>query len=65
MIDFQAWLLERGVDCQTLTAELQAALQSQFEAEQQQQAPVTHVLVVPIDCSWPSRGYWITTGVAL
>ena len=60
MIDFQTWLLNRGVDCNEIQPELLAALQSQFEADCQRIAPITEVLVIPCDlCQWPARGYWL------
>lgn len=57
------WLESRGIDCQTLTPELHAALQSQYDAEVQRLAPVAEVLVVPSDCHWPARGYWTPVAV--
>lgn len=61
MIDFQTWLADRSIDCNELQPELLAALQSQYEAECRRCSPVSEVLIVPIDCSWPARGFWITT----
>lgn len=57
-MSFDQWLQSRDIDCQTLTPELQAALQSQFDREQQRLTPVCEVLVLPADCLWPQRGYW-------
>lgn len=56
------WLESRGIDCHTLTPELEAALQSQYDAEQERQKPVP-LLVVPSDCQWPARGYWTPAAV--
>jgi hypothetical protein len=50
MMDFQTWLTERGIDCQTLTPELQTALQSQYEADSQRLAPPAEKLVASADC---------------
>ena len=58
-MSFEQWLHSRNIDCQTLTPELQAALQSQFAREQQRQTPVANTLVLPADCLWPARGYWV------
>ncbi len=56
--DFQAWLLQRCVDCNELTAELQTALQSQYESEQLQRKPVTETIVLSDD--WPRRVHRVT-----
>lgn len=64
MIDFQTWLADRSIDCQQLTPELQAALQSQYEAEFEPRELISpaEVLVVPIDsCQWPQRSFWLST----
>ena len=57
MITFTQWLEQRCIDCQELTPELEAALQSQFDAELERQRPAP-LLVVPSDCQWPARGHW-------
>ena len=57
-MDFQAWLQARDIDCQALVPELLAALQMQFEREQQQQAPVTEAIVLSDD--WPRRVHRVT-----
>lgn len=59
---FTEFLESRCIDCQTLTPELETALQSQFDREQQRLAPVAEVLVLPVDCSWPARGHWVSSG---
>lgn len=60
-MSFEQWLQSRDIDYQTLTPELQTALQSQFNAEQPRRAPVANTLVLPADCLWPARGYWVAT----
>lgn len=60
-LTWQQWLESRDIDCQTLTPELEAALQSQYEADCQRLAPVGEKLVLPIDCSWPARCFWVPT----
>ena len=64
-MNFQQWLAKRGIDCQVLQPNLLAALQSQFESDCQRQVPVAEVLVMPSDCLWPARGYWVAAEVAL
>ena len=58
-MDFQAWIFERSVDCNELTPELEQSLQAQYEADCQRSAPVAEVLLVPMDCQWPARGFWL------
>jgi len=58
-MSFDDFLLQRGVDCQSLLPELEQALLSQYEADCQRTAPPSSVLVTPVDCQWPSRGYWL------
>ncbi|QDV23036.1 hypothetical protein [Aureliella helgolandensis] len=53
---FIQWLESRNIDCLELTAELEAALQSQWKA--QFPVPTLERLIVPSDCLWPARGYW-------
>lgn len=52
-MSFQQWLLARDIDCETLTSELLAALQSQYEADCQRCTPPTEALIASADC--PSR----------
>ncbi len=62
MMDFQTWqqwLDARNIDIDSMTAELEAALQSQYQADCQRVEPVSEVLVVPMNCSWPARCFWI------
>ncbi len=44
---FQEWLAERGVDCQSLTKELAAALVKQWQDEQPE--PVRSLILIPDD----------------
>ena len=59
MMDFDQWLSDRNIDCQTLTPELEAALLGQYEAECRRSAAVTTMLVVQDGCLWPLRSYWM------
>ena len=58
-MDFPHWLAAR-IDCQQPTPELLAMLHAEWEA--QQPVPPAPTLVVPVECQWPARGYWIPTG---
>lgn len=49
-MDFQQWLFDRNIDCQTLTPELLASLLSQFEADCKQAAPPSEMLVSNDSC---------------
>ena len=60
-MDFQSWLESKSIDCEALVPELLTTLQSQYELDCQLTKPPSEMLVVPVDCSWPSRGYWITS----
>jgi len=61
-MSFDQWLAQRCIDCNELTRELEIALHSQYEADCQRSAPPSEVLLVPVYCQWPSRGYWVATG---
>ncbi len=58
-MDFQTWLASR-IDCETLTPELERTLRAEWEA--QQPAPPADILLVPVECRWPARGYWTPAG---
>ncbi len=64
-MDFSEYLQSKNIDCQSLVPELLVALQSQYELDCQLTKPPSEMLVVPVDCSWPMRGYWITAESAL
>lgn len=55
--DFQEWLHARGIDCESLTAELKTALLCQWTNERMAAQPPSVVLVLPADCLWPMRTY--------
>lgn len=56
-MSFEQFLESRDIDIQSIEPEMLAALQSQFEAEQERLKPAP-LLIVPADCSWPQRGHW-------
>ena len=55
-LTWQQWLESRNIDIDTMTVELEAALQSQYEADC---APIAEVLVSSADC--PAKVYRIAT----
>ena len=59
-MSFQEWLDARNIDCETLTPELLAALQSQYERECRRLEPPAEVLIQPVDCQSPQRTYRIS-----
>ena len=63
-MNFSQWLESKNIDCQRLEPEMHVALLDKYERETKRQSPVA-VLVVPVDCSWPSRAHWIPTESAL
>jgi hypothetical protein len=55
-MSFSDWLLARDIDIQQLEPDIEAALRRQYEAETSEP---DSVLVLPSDCQWPARAYWV------